>query len=71
MADVSFVRTEMLAQQAPPASEVGLIGWVRQNLFSGWLNSLITIVSLLFIYYVVSRVLHWAATPTWGAGVAE
>ena len=67
MADVSFVRTEMLAQQAPPASEVGLIGWVRQNLFSGWLNSLITIVSLLFIYYVVSRVLHWAATPTWGA----
>jgi len=39
MNDVSFVRTEMLPQQTPPATSVGIVGWMRGNLFSGWLNS--------------------------------
>ncbi len=34
MKEVSFVRKEMLPEQAPPASEVGAIGWARHNLFS-------------------------------------
>ena len=30
----SFVRTEMLAEQAPPVLETGIIKWLRENLFS-------------------------------------
>ncbi|CUH42305.1 MULTISPECIES: amino acid ABC transporter permease [Ruegeria] len=67
MSDVSFVRTEMLPEQAPPASEVGLIGWIRHNLFSGWFNSILTLVSLYAIYYVLSGVLPWVFQSVWNA----
>ncbi|SDW80644.1 L-glutamine ABC transporter membrane protein /L-glutamate ABC transporter membrane protein /L-aspartate ABC transporter membrane protein /L-asparagine ABC transporter membrane protein [Ruegeria halocynthiae] len=67
MSDVSFVRTEMLPEQAPPASEVGPIGWIRHNLFSGWFNSILTLVSLYAIYYVLSGVLPWTFQSVWNA----
>ncbi|WP_425045054.1 amino acid ABC transporter permease [Primorskyibacter sp. S87] len=59
MSDISFVRTEMLPERAPPASEVGVLGWVRHNLFSNWMNSILTVVSLGAIYYVLAGVLPW------------
>ncbi len=67
MSDISFVRTEMLPQQEPPASSVGVIGWMRENLFSGWLNSVLTVISGLFIFSVVGSLLGWAWSPTWSA----
>ena len=67
MSDVSFVRTEMLPEQAPPASEVGILGWIRHNLFSSWLNSILTLVSLYFIYYVLSNILSWTFESVWNA----
>ncbi|MEX0308553.1 MAG: amino acid ABC transporter permease [Ruegeria sp.] len=67
MSDVSFVRTEMLPEQAPPASEVGAIGWIRHNLFSSWLNSILTVVSLYAIYYVLSGILPWIFQSVWNA----
>ena len=41
MTDTSFtyVRDEMLPQQKPPASQSGAILWIRENLFSSWLNT--------------------------------
>ena len=65
MSDVSFVRTEMLPEQDPPASEVGVIGWARHNLFSGWLNSILTVLSLAAIYYVLAGVLPWILQSSW------
>ncbi|THD76026.1 amino acid ABC transporter permease [Thalassobius vesicularis] len=67
MSDISFVRTEMLPQQAPPATSVGVIGWMRANLFSGWLNSVLSVVSGAFILYVVWFLLSWTLSPTWAA----
>ncbi len=68
MAETFFVRTEMLGEQAPPATSVGVIGWMRSNLFSGAFNSILTVVSLLAIYFVLSRILPWVISPTWNAG---
>lgn len=68
MADLSFVRTEMLPEQTPPATEVGLIGWLRENLFSGWLHTGLTIVALAFIYMILSIIIPWIVSPTWNAG---
>ncbi len=67
MSDVSFVRTEMLPEQAAPASTVGIIGWMRVNLFSGWFNSILTILSLTFIWYVLSGVVPWVLQSVWVA----
>ncbi|SLN38196.1 Inner membrane amino-acid ABC transporter permease protein YhdY [Pseudoruegeria aquimaris] len=67
MSDISFVRTEMLPEQDPPASTVGLIGWLRENLFSGWFNSILSLVSIYVIYVILSGLLSWAISPTWGA----
>lgn len=67
MSDVSFVRTEMLPQKAPPASTVGLVGWLRANLFSSISNSILTVVSGAFILYVLVNLLGWAISPTWAA----
>ncbi|SEP15467.1 L-glutamine ABC transporter membrane protein /L-glutamate ABC transporter membrane protein /L-aspartate ABC transporter membrane protein /L-asparagine ABC transporter membrane protein [Salinihabitans flavidus] len=68
MSNLSFVRTEMLPEREPPLTEVGVIGWMRENLFSGWFNSILTVLSVLFIYYVLSGILPWLISPTWNAG---
>jgi general L-amino acid transport system permease protein len=67
MSDVSFVRTEMLPQQSPPASSVGFVGWMRENLFSGVANSILTVVSGVFIIYTLWFIIGWAWSPTWNA----
>ena len=67
MADRSFVRTEMLPEQAPPPSSVGVVGWMRANLFSTPANSVLTIISLLFIYYILAGILPWIFQSVWNA----
>ena len=38
-ANLSYVREEMLAPQDPPLGQTGVIRWLRENLFSSWLNA--------------------------------
>ncbi len=68
MSDISFVRTEMLPEKAPPATAVGVIGWMRENLFSGWFNTTLTLVSLAAIIGILGAILPWVFSPTWNAG---
>ena len=68
MSDISFSRTEMLAEKSPPATQVGAVGWARENLFSGWFNSILTLVSLYAIYAVLAAFIPWFMSPTWAAG---
>ena len=35
------------------------INWIRQNLFSSWLNSIISIVIIYFLYTIVPPLLNW------------
>ena len=63
---IAFVRTEMLPEQAPPASQSGVIKWVRENLFPDVLNSILTLVALFFIYKIVSGAWPWFANGVWG-----
>lgn len=66
--NVSYVRETMVAQSAPPVTETGVIKWLRENLFSSVLNSVLTLLSLFVIYWVVSKVgpLFW--NSIWDAG---
>lgn len=65
MTDFSYVRTEMVEERPAPANSSGIIGWVRENLFSGWFNSILTVVSLVLIYFILKNVLGWVISPTW------
>jgi general L-amino acid transport system permease protein len=44
----------------PPRATTGPIAWVRDNLFSSWSNSLMTIVGLFLIYKLLYATLDWA-----------
>ncbi len=43
----------------PPASTVGVVGWMRANLFSNTTNTLLTIIALYIIYLLVPPVISW------------
>ncbi len=61
----SYVRTEMLGEKSPPATTVGLIGWVRENLFNGWFNSILSVLSALALFFVLEDILPWIWRGTW------
>ena len=65
---VSYVRDTMLPEQSPPATEVGAVRWVRENLFSSPLNTILTIISIYVVYWVVSHVGPWLIGGIWDAG---
>jgi general L-amino acid transport system permease protein len=44
----------------PPVTSIGVIGWVRNNLFNGVSNSILTIVTLFFLWKVVPPIFRWA-----------
>lgn len=44
----------------PPVTSVGVIGWMRANLFNSPLNSLLTIFFLFCLYTLVPPLVRWA-----------
>ncbi len=64
---VAFVRDTMLPESEPPVAERGAIKWIRENLVSSWLNGILTVLSILFIWYVLSHVLPWFWHTVWVA----
>lgn len=64
---ISYVRTDMLPQKAPPSSSVGFQGWLRENLFSSVGNSILTIVFGIVLALVMSNILPWILFGIWDA----
>ncbi|MES9964639.1 MAG: amino acid ABC transporter permease [Candidatus Sedimenticola sp. 20ELBAFRAG] len=44
----------------PPITNVGAIGWLKSNLFSSWLNTLLTVISAYLIYLTMPPLIDWA-----------
>jgi len=44
----------------PPAMSVGVLAWLRANLFSNWFNTLLTLVGLYLVYLILPPLLEWA-----------
>ncbi len=65
MTKIAFVRKKEIPPSAPPITEVGLIGWLRQNLFSSWLNSILTVLSVYFILILLWDFIPWAYGGHW------
>ena len=67
MQDIAYSRTAMLPAEEPPGSAVGAIGWARANLFSSWLNAILTILSILAVWWIVSHIFPWFRHAVWNA----
>ena len=63
----AFVRTAILPAQEPPLTEKGAIKWLRENLFSGWFNTILTLIGLWAIYSLISASLPWWLNGVWNA----
>lgn len=61
MADMSshYVRTQMLAQEAPPSNTTGLGAWLRQNLFATPKDAVLTILALLVLAWLIPDAVNW------------
>ncbi len=46
----------------PPLTEVGVIGWMRGNLFSSWFNTVLTVVSAAVTVLALFYGLRWVIT---------
>ena len=55
---IAFVRTDMAPSQSPPNRSSGLLAWARKNLFATPVDSLFTIIGVLFLI--------WAIPPIYG-----
>lgn len=63
----AYVKTDLHPDLPPPSSEVGVVHWLRKNLFSNWYNSLLTITSLYLLYLIIPPFIEWAfLTASWG-----
>jgi general L-amino acid transport system permease protein len=44
----------------PPVTSIGVIGWIKNNLFNGVLNSILTIVTFFLLWKIVPPLFRWA-----------
>jgi general L-amino acid transport system permease protein len=44
----------------PPVTQVGILGWLRKNLFNNWYNSLLTLVVLFALWATLPPLVKWA-----------
>ncbi len=64
---VAWHRSTMLAPEAPPASAIGVMGWLRANLFSSIFNSILSLAALAIIVWLVAHIWPWFAHSVWNA----
>jgi len=67
MSKDAFVRKNIVPEQTPPLSSIGIIGWLKSNLFSSWFNAILTFLSTAFLFYVLSGLVPWTFLSIWNA----
>ncbi len=66
MADATAADSAINSQVKPPTASVGVLGWIRTNLFSTWPNALLTIIALFILWKTLLPSLRWAfIDSTW------
>jgi general L-amino acid transport system permease protein len=60
MAETTVQTTDKFKDIKPPVTNVGVIGWIKTNLFNSPFNSILTLVTLFFLYQAVPPLIKWA-----------
>lgn len=61
MATITAPSTQQTIK-APPSERYSVLGWVQKNLFSSWLNVILTIISLALLFITIPPILQWLFT---------
>lgn len=65
---MAIINGEKTVARSAPLTESSFIGWLHKNLFSSWINAILTLVSLYIIYMVVMGMWTWGiANAVWVA----
>lgn len=64
---VPFVRDTMLPAAPPPDRQAGAVRWLRENLFSGPVNTVLTILGALIVWFLFATFWDWFAHSVWNA----
>ena len=60
--EIAYIREQMAHPQPAPASEVGVVGWMRKNLFDGWFNTALTLFAIWLLYLIIPGVIQFNFT---------
>lgn len=55
----------------PPLIRIGIFKWMRLNLFNGIFNSILTVITLLFLFKVIPPFVQWAFIDSLWLSTAE
>lgn len=69
MADTSYVRESFVPQDPPPVRSGGIVAWARNNLFSNWWNTLLTILGLFLLYAMIAPIVQFGLIDAVWEGV--
>ena len=62
-----MAESELTEEIKPPKSSTSILPWLKENLFSTWYNSFLTVVAVGFVCFILTGVLAWAFTDAnWG-----
>ena len=51
--------SEITESRKPPVATTGILGWFRMNLFSNWVNSLVSLFVLYLLIQFIPWILNW------------
>lgn len=57
--NLQYVRSHMVAGEAPPSSVQGIVPWLRVNLFATPMDAVLTIFGLLLLGWFLPSVIQW------------
>ena len=57
---IAYVRTDESPRMAPPVSVGGFGGWLKTNLFATPRDTALTIVTFLFLLWIIPPIINWA-----------
>tara|TARA_R110000850_G_scaffold2897_11_gene13423 strand:+ start:3581 stop:4714 length:1134 start_codon:yes stop_codon:yes gene_type:complete len=57
---IAYVRTEESPTMAAPVSTGGVMGWLKVNLFATPRDTVLTILTFLFLLWIVPPIINWA-----------
>jgi len=59
MTDISYVRHDFIAPEAPPSSDASALGWIRRNLFASWQDGVLTLLAIAVLVYILPGILNF------------